>query len=247
MSNFKELREPVNPFRGLSRDVYELEDSTDYTLSEWGDEAEMYAMPRHRTWDTAFQMQDDTGKEPQSSGVPEATLDNLDGDLSEYGSEKYPSKTNDMPVLRSQYDYAEWYDLIDTHQAYKKASVDFRKGDWVEIIRPHRYYVKGGRRARVGVIINASPNGWLTIKPLRGKPIAVYAGLSELDCDVAKIDLEKFAKSQGIKIAVNTMSDKELATIADLMHSVFNNVDTVYSDAIDQKYVDYLLQNQQEY
>lgn len=150
---------------------------------------------------------DDSGYTPQRIEHPKNAPDySMDGRIQpEYAqTEDYkhdaPTSYNydaDMPLLRNQLDYGEWNGnyisaSIDK-KAYFEPDVDLKIGDWVEILRyPGRCpELPIKRRERVGVIIDTMSNGWIVVENLRKQWIPAFAGGSDLDRGVIKIDVSK--------------------------------------------------------
>lgn len=158
---------------------------------------------------------DDQGKPLQQVDYKLGPINyTLNGDLpvDQVGTTDYmgdrsskPTYSDDMPMLRNPLNYDEYYENnVNASIINKKASVmklaDIQRGDWVEVLRyPGRCpETPIRRRDRVGQVIDVMGNGWIVVENLKKEWIPAFAGGSELDQGVVKLDVNKLL---GIKQA----------------------------------------------
>ena len=156
--------------------------------------------PKHKyhNFDVEFlSPNDESYKDLENQGVKEAPLDNFDGrlipgDISMQNDNMFKYE----PV--SAYDLKDYSDLYDNYEfsiIAKKAKririAHIVPGDTVLLMRPDRYLLSYNKLDRIAQVIDTQDNGWLLVKTMRGQKIAVYAGSSDEDDDVQRLDFDQ--------------------------------------------------------
>jgi hypothetical protein len=226
---------------------------------QFGDQTQFhYDQPgrkRDRRFWVDFQMEDDTAQKPQKTNVPWTPLDPnvYDGRFRTkdpgYGmyQPEFLKREKPKSFLRSQLDYADMYDQMETSMtASKKANQTWHRvrgvgfGDWVVVVRPYKYGINSSMGDRVGVVSQSMGNGWHVMKNLRGKYIPIFSGNSSIDSDVTRVDFEELMRQTKMSAV---MPSPLLKRLVNILKAVSTNVVDTPAPAIDETKQNYLHEN----
>lgn len=164
--------------------------------------------PRHKykNFDVEFLSSgDESYTELTDHGVKEAPLDNFDGKLTTDQVSFQENMFEHTPY--SAYDLKDYSDLYDQYEfsviakkAYRIKIADIIPGDTVLLMRPQRYLLSYGKKDRIARVLDTQENGWLLIETLGGEKLAVYAGSSDEDDDVQKLDFNQLEEVYKYKL-----------------------------------------------
>lgn len=162
---------------------------------------------KYRNFDVEFlSPNDESYKDLENQGVKEAPLDNFDGRMIPGDLSMQDNMFKYEPT--SAYELKDYSDLYDNYEFSIIAKMAKRvkvshiiPGDTVLIMRPDRYLTSYNKLDRVAKVLDTQDNGWLLVCTMRGQKIAIYAGNSDEDDDVQKLDFDQLEQVYRHKIS----------------------------------------------